>query len=253
MTDAAKALRTPMPPFALAPGWSFFQCIGLVAIAAAFIGFGGTFFIPMASGRFHAPPIVHLHGLLAFAWLFLFLFQATAIRNRRYRLHRKLGMFGAGLAVALAVTGVAVGVYATRRNLLAGGGATALSGLVGVCTSMTMFLALVAVGVSLRRHAAAHKRLMLLATILVLWPAWFRFRHYFPAVPRPDLVFGVLVADSLIFISMLWDRITFGRVHPVLLWTGLAIFVENLLEVFLFDTPAWRAVALWLYATLSSG
>lgn len=48
-----------------------------------------------------------------------------------------------------------------------------------------MFTGLVAAGLINRRRPEVHKRLMLLATLLILWPAWFRFRHFFPGVPRP--------------------------------------------------------------------
>ena len=46
-----------------------------------------------------------------------------------------------------------------------------------------MFVALAIAAVLLRRRPDWHKRLMLLATMVVLWPAFFRFRHLMPFVP----------------------------------------------------------------------
>jgi hypothetical protein len=42
-----------------------------------------------------------------------------------------------------------------------------------------------------QRDGASHKRLLLLATISALGPAWLRFRHIFPAVPQPFVTFSL--------------------------------------------------------------
>jgi len=89
-----------------------------------------------------------------------------------------------------------------------------------------------------------------LATIVVLWPAWFRFRHYFPSVPRADIWFAIVLADSLIVFSWLWDRIKNGRVDPVLKYAGLFIILEHIFEVLAFGSVAWRHIAKWIYYTL---
>lgn len=92
---------------------------------------------------------------------------------------------------------------------------------------------------------------MLLATLVVLWPAWFRFRHYFPSVPRPDIWFAVVLADSLIVISCIWDKSINGKVHPVFKFVGVFIILEHIFEVIYFDSPIWRSVAKFIYTSLS--
>ena len=62
-------------------------------------------------------------------------------------------------------------------------------------------------------------------------------------MPRPDLWFGVVCADSLIVLAMLRDRPALGRVHPVYLWVGTAVIVETVTEALLFDSAGWRVVA----------
>lgn len=151
--------------------------MALVAVAVALTGFATTFFIPLARGRFEAPPVVYAHAIATFSWIGLFLVQPALIQNRAYDVHVRMGVLGAFIAVTVAVTGLRVGVFAATRDFAAGGGATAISGLLGVVTSMTMFLALVGAAIAFRAKPETHKRLMLLATIVVLWPAWFRFRH----------------------------------------------------------------------------
>jgi hypothetical protein len=88
---------------------------------------------------------------------------------------------------------------------------------------------------------------MLLATIVVLWPAWFRLRHYFPSVPRPEIWFALVLADSLIVVSWIWEKIKFGKVHPVMKYVGLFIIVEQTFEVWAFDSVTWRLLSKWTY------
>jgi len=137
-----------------------------------------------------------------------------------------------------------------KRELGRGVGEAAYSTLIGSITSALMFFLLVLIGILNRNNSESHKRFMLLATIVVLWPAWFRFRHYFPSVPRPDIWFAVVLADSLIVFSWIWDRIKNGRVHPVLKYAGLFIILEHTFEVLAFDSAAWRYIAKWLYYIL---
>jgi hypothetical protein len=113
-----------------------------------------------------------------------------------------------------------------------------------------MFFCLVLAGVLKRNVPEAHKRLMLLATIVVLWPAWFRFRHYFPTVPRPDIWFALVLADSLIIISWIWDKCKNGNIHPVLKYMGLFIILEQSFEVIVYDSSLWRQTAKWIFDLL---
>lgn len=229
----------------------FYIGMALIALAVALAGFSKTFFAPLASGTFQAPVVIHMHGAAAFAWVLLFLLQPALIRAGRYDLHIRTGMVGALIALAVAVTAVPVGLFVVERDLAAGLGPTAVSSLLGVITAMTVFLALVAAAIAFRRRAATHKRLMLLATIVVLWPAWFRLRHWFPDVPRPEIWFAVVAAYSLVPIAMIRDRLVEGRVHPVWWFVGLPVVAEQTAEALLFDSPSWRAAASLIYGALN--
>lgn len=228
----------------------FFMGMALLGLAVALAGFSRTYFVPVAAGTFDAPLVVHLHGAAAFAWVLLFVLQPTLIRAGRYDVHVRTGALGSVIALVVAATAIPVGLYVVERDL-AGFGPVAVSSLLGVVTAMSLFLALVAAGVACRDRPAVHKRLMLLATIVVLWPAWFRLRHWFPDVPRPEIWFGVVAAYSLVPIAMIRDRIVEGRVHPVWLWVGLPVVGEQTAEAFLFDSSPWRAIASALHSMLT--
>ncbi|HYC28152.1 MAG TPA: hypothetical protein VEB42_05035, partial [Chitinophagaceae bacterium] len=214
---------------------------------AVVVGFFTTYINPSLKGSFAAPVIVHIHGALAFSWIMLFIFQTIAVKFRNFPLHRTLGYCGLFIASGIVLTMIPVGLFQVEKGLTQGMGDTAISQIVGVVTTAVMFAALVTAGYLYRKRPRIHKRLLLLATIVLLWPAWFRFRHYFPSVPRPDIWFAVVLADSLILLSWIIDRITYGKVHPVLLYCGLIIIAEHVFEIVMFDTALWRIWANFLY------
>src|SRR5690606_37981992 len=176
------------------------------------------------------PNVVYLHGAFAFSWIFLFFIQTLLINLNKYRVHMTLGIFGVFIAFGTAYTMLPVGIYAVQKELELGLGDTAISSFLGVVTSAIMFMSIVIAGILNRKNGQTHKRLMLLATLVVLWPAWFRLRHYFPSVNRPDIWFAVVLADSWILISCIWDRWKNGSVHPIFKYLGAFIILEHSFE-----------------------
>lgn len=220
------------------------------ALAIAIAGFSTTYILPMATNAFRGPTIAHIHGGLFLAWLALLIRQTWLIARGRVRSHRRLGVVAVPLALAMAASGVGVGLYATRRDVVSFGDA-GYSGLIGTLTAMLIFAAFVVAAVMMRNRPDWHKRLMVLATIAILWPAWFRFRHLLPWLLRPEITLAILAADSLILVAMLRDRWRFGKVHPAYLSFGTALFAEHVAEQLLYDAPAWRAAAKGLYEMLA--
>jgi hypothetical protein len=224
--------------------------MGVVALFAICVGFGRTYAAPMIRGSFVGPRILHVHGAFALGWVLLFIAQPLLVRWRAFSAHRALGYVGVALALAVAGTMVPAGLYQAVRDADAGLGTVAISSLLGVVTSAILFMALVAAGVVARRDREAHSRWLLLATLLVIWPAWFRFRHWFPNVPHPDLWFGVVLPMAWVMIAIIRDRVVRGAVHPVLLFAGSGLILEQGFELFAFDTPLWRATAGALFVWL---
>ena len=224
---------------------SFFLHMSFAFLAIGVVGFSTTFFLPLARGTFVAPPLIHVHGALLFGWLLFLIAQTSLIQSRGVRLHRRLGLLGACLCVAIMVSGVLVGLFATRRDLAAGGGSFVLGQFVNVLIEMLLFGALVGAAIALRRDGESHKRLILLATISLLGPAWLRFRHLFPQVENPFLVFS-LIADSVLLVAIVRDVLAYRRVHPVYLWAGGAMVTVHMIELAAIESTAWLRIARWL-------
>lgn len=220
-------------------GRNFYLGIGLFALASISVGFSTTYFIPIARGTFAAPPVVHVHGASAFAWVCLLIAQAMLVRSGRTSLHRRIGQAGLPVAFLIWASGILTAGWAARRDLPAQE-EIAEAAFFGTVTGLSLFLAFVVAGYLSRRQPAAHKRWMALATMAVLWPAIFRWRHLLPAMDRPDIILGFFVADLPILVAMLRDRFRFGAVHPVWLVGGLFWIVEQGIEIAAFDTH-WSA------------
>lgn len=230
----------------------FFVVMGVIGMLAIHIGFATTYIIPVAEGNFKAPLSIYIHGAFTFLWVLFFLLQSILIQIRKVRFHRKLGIATMLIAMGAAITTPVVGIFSVEKELAAGLGGTSYSLLFGTFSTPIMFLSFVIAGYIYRHRIQSHKRLMLLATIIILWPAWFRFRHYFPSVPRPDIWFGIVLADSLIIIAWIWDRFANGRIHRALLYGGILIIAENAFEAWQFDNTWWRDFSFWLYQMLTN-
>jgi hypothetical protein len=114
------------------PRTRFFNALTWCFLAIALIGFSTTFFIPLARNSFEAPAVIHIHGVLLFAWLLLLIAQSSLVHARMLTVHRRLGWSGAVLCVGIVVSGVLVGLHATRRDLAAGGDAFVLGQFVNI-------------------------------------------------------------------------------------------------------------------------
>jgi hypothetical protein len=222
--------------------------MAVLSLCVVIIGFAKTFIIPVANNQFRAPLVIHIHSAFAFAWVILFLVQTSLIHFHKYRIHQLLGLLGLFISAGVMITMIPAGMHVVKRDLSQGVGEASYASLLGVITSGILFFSLVLAGMVKRNNPASHKRFMLLSIIVVLWPAWFRFRHYFPSVPRPDIWFGLVLADSLILIAWIWDKLSNGKIHPVLKYAGVFIVLEQTFEVLVFDSPVWQNMAKWIYS-----
>lgn len=229
-----RAARTRSPVFL----W-----VGWLAAGVAVVGFAKTFFYPLITGTFSAHPVVYIHGAFLFGWVAFFISQATLVHRRRVALHRRLGWCGVGLALGVVASTLVIAVMASRRIAAGGAVGQANSELLVIIVEMIVFASLVGGAILLRRRPETHKRLMLLALIGALAPAWFRFRHYFPAIENPILFYSLLLADSVLALAIALDLKAGRGLHPTYLYAGGAMIAVHCVEVFAFPTAAFQFVA----------
>lgn len=178
-----------------------------------------------------------------FCWIFLFLTQTILISTRNVRLHMRLGLGGAILAAIIVPFAFAAGLSILCRDIGLMGVDAAYSAFLPTIIEPLLFGALVAAAIALRRRPDFHKRLMLLATLSILGPAWFRFRHFFPSVENPLVVFGFWLAITPMIGAATWDALTQGRAHPVYLTALPALIAVYAVEVWSGGHPAFIAAS----------
>jgi hypothetical protein len=247
-TSGMTAAAMPRSPEAAVPGRRERRFFGGMAIAfglTVMAGFARTYYFnSYAVPPFELSQLLHWHGAAYTAWMLLLVTQTTLIAAKRTRMHRQLGVAGAVLAVAMIGLGTAVAVSRTASGAIADQGVPPLLFLAVPLLGMVVFAGLLGAALHQRRRSAAHKRLMLLATLELVTAAVSRL----PLVEDwgPIGFFGV--TDLFVVAIAVYDLATLKRVHAATLWGGLFFVVSQPLRLVIGGTPAWLAFAAWLTA-----
>lgn len=215
---------------------TFFTAMSLAAAVVVMAGFSPSYFLrsptlpPLA-------PLYQFHGLLFMSWILLFIGQNLLVAGGRTDLHRRLGISGAALAVAVFATGIIVSIETLRRG---GGGGDPRRFMSIPLGDILVFGGLVTAAVALRRKTAAHKRLMLLATISLLAAA---FGRLLPQLHLAGRVNFFLCTAAAVGVLVLYDIASRRRLHAATLWGGLAVAAFKPALFAFSATPAWLAFA----------
>lgn len=222
----------------------FFTGMALAFLAAVFAGFARTYYLRPYFGTPQLTPLLHAHGLVFTSWILLLLVQTTLVAANQTRLHRRLGIAGALVAVIMVVLGTLTAIVRARIGEVPPDGPPALAFLTIPLGDMGVFAALVGAAFYFRRRADIHKRLMLLATIAILPAATARWPLAFIQEVGPLAFFGL--ADLFIVPLLVYDFLTRGRVHRATVVGALFLVASHPLRLLIGPTAAWLAFAEWL-------
>lgn len=214
-----------------------------VAIVLVFIGFARTFFLKFAFGTPSLPLLLHLHGWVMAAWFTLFAVQASLIATGNVNVHKRLGVFGACLAIAVVTIGSTVAINAARLGHGPPGIPSAVF-LIVPLTDMLVFTLLAGSAMLLRQHSDYHKRLMLLATLSILTAAIGRILRL--VLDRPVMA-AATVMIIVVLACVVWDTWRNRRLHPAFFAGAILIIVSWPLRIALSQTSGWRYIADWLF------
>jgi len=204
----------------------YFPLASLLLLALTIVGFWDNLVSDTGQPSNSDPKFI-IHGVLCGAWIILLVAQTWLVRGGNVRLHRRLGI--AGAAIATGVTLSTIWVFVVIWN---GWAVMApdvkINRLLLLSYSLFVILAL-----RLRRRPDWHKRLIFIATLLMLDPVLGRV--YDPLVvplmtqmtePQIDAAFlpWLILVWLGFFVSLAaYDAIVARRLHPVTL-TGLLWF-----------------------------
>lgn len=232
-------------PTGVPAGRRFFIVMAALAALIAFIGFAPTFYLRSLFAGPSLSTLLVVHGVASSAWLALLITQALLIRNARVDVHRTLGIAGAVLAAIMVALGVDVALQAAAAGTL---GVhfhqKPLEFLIIPLGQIVIFGVLVMVAIALRRRPAAHKRLMVVATLNLIAPAIVRAADNLFHVANPASALAVLAAG--VVACIVYDVRTRGRVHPVFGIVGPMTLLSFPMRLVVSHTAAWHSVAEWL-------
>jgi len=230
---------------------AFLFFLGLVWVGVL-SGFGYDSFIHIRDHGLDYPLIVHFHAVAFVGWLALFTAQVSLIRNGHPDLHRRLGVCGAALAGVMLVLGPTTAMVVQTRGYELRG--TAPTFLAVQFTDMLAFAVLTGTGLLLRRHAQAHKRLMLLGLFYISDAAFVRLLNTLVAAPRGPAFFAqgfwgqiatlYFCSDVLMFGFGAYDFMVRRKLHPAYV-AGVALTLTLQVTAYtLLHNPDWKTLSL---------
>jgi len=182
---------------------------------------------------------VHVHAAAFTVWLVLLLSQTLLIRARKHRWHRTLGKASVVVVAVMVVTGYMV-IFGKPRPT-----AFMRAFIFTPMLSLLFFPLLFSAAIHFRRDPATHKRLMLLATIMIARAGFTRLMHM---VGLETTNYRLDVATYLFLLVPLlaFDVAKLGRLHPATAWGTVLLLIRHPLQAAIAYTDTWQRIAAWL-------
>jgi len=216
----------------------FFAILAALILGTVFLGFAPTYYL---AGMIKAPLpswIIHVHGALFSSWIILLIVQTAFVSVRRVDLHKKLGLFGFGLACLMVVVGLMAATNSLHRNFAPPGGLDPQTFYIVPLTDMLLFAVFIYFSYRLRTDSPAHKRLIILATLAILDAAIARWPLAY--IRAGNHVLTDLTLYAFIFLLIGYDLWSTHKVHRATIWGSLAIIVVQQIRVPIGLTPLWH-------------
>jgi hypothetical protein len=216
----------------------YFGAMVLLIGVTVFLGFARTYYLAPIYHSHIRNLLIAVHGAVFTAWIVLLVVQTTLVARRNIALHRRLGIFGAVLAVAMVGLGVAAATDSLALGFTPPG--FPLGAVVFYCISISniaKFALLISFAIWLRANGPAHKRLVLLATLSLMIAAVGRWPFAFTRTHQ------VLIVNLMLLSLVVFDLSTIRRIHRATLLGLLFIFVTGALTVPIARSAGWHKFA----------
>ena len=229
--------------------------MAIVFVIIAFGGFIPTYWVPLTSGQLHAPPAMHIHGTLQFAWTLFYLAQTGWVATGRTPRHRAWGLAGISLFTLLCCSIILLKITMMRIDDTRGYGEATRTFSAVALLALPVMIGLFAAAIANVRRPEVHKRLMfsLMAGFMVPAIARVFITLFAPpgalaGAPPPPFVSlpPTIVALSLIAVAIAYDWRRERRVHAAYVWPAALILLSNLFTLAVAGTPTWHAIARYV-------
>lgn len=220
----------------------FYLYLSIWMCVIAVAGFGPGYVSSLTDGTWIRSIPVHMHAIVYVGWLAIFTYQASLPAAGQLARHRALGRQFVIYAILMVVIGLTVTFSRFGDFVEAGRLDTAREALIHPLSDMLIFPVLFSLAVHYRHTPGTHKRMMVVATTMLLVAAVGRMQ--FLGSPPHPLVYD-LVWLSPIWIAMLRDLVIERRLHPAYLVSLLALSVVPY-RYLLVNTEPYRSFTAWL-------
>ncbi|WP_299196636.1 hypothetical protein [uncultured Erythrobacter sp.] len=219
----------------------FFFNMTIAMIVIIFAGFGASaLYLP----EFPFPPstLLIFHGIVMLGWYILTASQARLIGKANFTLHKRLGQLSAALVALILVTGYFAVSAAIARPETSIAGMTPAGSTIFPTMDLLGFVLFYALALANRTNGAAHKRLMVLAGLMMLPPATARLGLAIGFEPLAGIAAFAIAGAFLVY-----DWRSRGRPH----WAsvlGLVVAVGGAPVRFMVGpSETWARIAEAIY------
>ena len=207
----------------------------LAWIMSAIIVAGFSLNLAMGRSSFDVPWPYHLHGVVFFAWVAIFLAQSTLIAGNNIALHKRLGQIAYLWIPLMVVLGLTIMFVSMRRT----GGPFFFDQnefLFSNTLHLLIFGGLGLAALRARRYSGWHRRLMVCAMAILTGPGLGRL------LPMPLMIpnaWRIMVVATMMFplIGMIADYRGNGKIHRAWFWgVGILVLGQVVADLIAYST-----------------
>jgi hypothetical protein len=206
--------------------------------AVVIAGFWSPYFAPLLHGTASRQWLIHLHGIVFMGWMVLLFAQVLSIYLGRVQQHQTIGNIGIAYGFLVVISGVVVAFAAPLLHLKNGEWQMdrAAAFLLISLRAIAVFGGFFGAGIAYKRKPETHKRLILLATVALLFAPVGRLIN---PVQAPTLFLVVWFCPLLI--TMGRDAITQRRVHLTFI-IGVFVLLAGFSPVLLSESEGYLRI-----------
>jgi hypothetical protein len=220
---------------------AFFITAVVYMTIVVFVGFWPSYFGQLFTDMPDRHWVIHLHAVVFTGWLLLLLAQVVLVAAGNTKFHRKLGIAGGMYGILILVLGVSA-AFVLPLGKMADGQWTmdeAASFLILPLGDMLIFSGLFGAALYYRKKSDIHKRLILAASVMLVFPAAARI------FGEADIPLLMLLWLAPMVAGMILDGILHRKVHPAYL-AGFAVLLLSVGRAVIMYTEPWQDFAAWL-------
>lgn len=208
-------------------------------------------FLPAVTKRvaghpdYPAPLVLQIHAMSFSAWMALLTAQIGFIRTRRPRLHMKLGLAAFALIPLMAISAFLSEIYSQRFYVA---DPAERPFFIIAVFYVIAFTTLASIAVAARKNPAAHKRLILLATTIIVGAAYGRWwggtlHNLFGDGYSGVLIYTFAGTNLLLAGAAGYDWVTRRRIHRAYEVGVPAILAGEIATTIIYHSPRWVPIA----------